>query len=158
MINRRRWCFGLSSPIAKNILVPIFLRNTLFLPSSRPKQGRIAIVTDAGWDAMDAARVARGHDMAGQDASLRACELRRVAQDERRVPRTVKSCGPAPDAGCKFRGGLVRPTGPDETFNPRDDGGNRAPPRGEHDIDRNTIACGNAGSSRCDCCEYSCAD
>ena len=45
----------LSRPIAKNIPVP-FLFETVYNPFCLvPHEGRIAIVTDAEWDAMDAA-------------------------------------------------------------------------------------------------------
>src|SRR6202521_5270730 len=49
---------GLSSLISdfpKNILVPTHPKSNLQLSLSHPLQGRIAIVTDAGWDAVDAA-------------------------------------------------------------------------------------------------------
>jgi hypothetical protein len=49
---------GLSSLISdfpKNISVPIHPKSILELSPSRPTEGRIAIVTDAGWDAVDAA-------------------------------------------------------------------------------------------------------
>ncbi len=44
----------LSSPIRKNI--PPFHRTQItgLFPPSHPSEGRIAIVTDAGWDAVDA--------------------------------------------------------------------------------------------------------
>jgi hypothetical protein len=45
----------LSSPLTKNILLPMLARNTINLPPSCPPEGRIAIVTDVGWDAVDAA-------------------------------------------------------------------------------------------------------
>jgi hypothetical protein len=56
----------------------MLLRNILEVPPSRPKQRPIAIVTDAGWDAMDEARIARDHKMAGQDASRRPVSLVRL--------------------------------------------------------------------------------
>src|SRR5882724_1577760 len=49
---------GLSSLISgfpKNISVPTYPKSILELSSSRPTEGRIAIVTDAGRDAVDAA-------------------------------------------------------------------------------------------------------
>ena len=49
---------GLSSLISdfpKNISVPTHPKSHLELSPSRPTEGRIAIVTDAGWDAVDAA-------------------------------------------------------------------------------------------------------
>jgi hypothetical protein len=39
----------------ENYSCSLFVRNTLYPFPSRPTEGRIAIVTDAGWDAMDAA-------------------------------------------------------------------------------------------------------
>jgi hypothetical protein len=45
----------LSSPFRKNIPVPSIPKSLLYPPPSRPPEGRIAIVTDAGWDAVDAA-------------------------------------------------------------------------------------------------------
>jgi hypothetical protein len=58
-------------PFAKTFL---FRRNQIkiIISSSRPTEGRLAIVTDAGRDAVDA------------DGAF----------DERRVTRTAKSCGP----------------------------------------------------------------
>jgi DNA-binding XRE family transcriptional regulator len=44
----------LSSPICKNIFVPARPKSLLYPPPSRPIEGRIAIVTDAGRDAVDA--------------------------------------------------------------------------------------------------------
>ena len=44
-----------SSPLCKNISVSTPPKSPLELFASRPTEGRIAIVTDAGWDAVDAA-------------------------------------------------------------------------------------------------------
>ena len=44
-----------SSARTKNISLPRLVETALLIPSSRPTEGRIAIVTDAGWDAVDAA-------------------------------------------------------------------------------------------------------
>jgi hypothetical protein len=44
----------LSSPVCKNIALPNSPKSSLEPPPSRPKEGRLAIVTDAGRDAMDA--------------------------------------------------------------------------------------------------------
>src|SRR6266481_5221170 len=49
---------GLSSLISdfpKNISVPTYPKSILELSPSRPTEGRIRIVRDAGWDAVDAA-------------------------------------------------------------------------------------------------------
>src|SRR5260370_33281534 len=47
---------GLSSPAGKNIPLRDLPKSTLELPPSRPTEGRLAIVTDAGRDAVDARR------------------------------------------------------------------------------------------------------
>ena len=44
----------LSSPVAKNISLRASPKSNLELPPSRPTEGRLAIVTDAGRDAVDA--------------------------------------------------------------------------------------------------------
>jgi hypothetical protein len=62
----------LSSPICKNISLHGLVETALSIPLSRPTEGRFAIVTNAGRDAVDA-------DGAG---------------DERRLRWTAKSCGP----------------------------------------------------------------
>ena len=46
---------SLISDFPKNISVPTYPKSILELSPSRPTEGRIAIVTDAGWDAVDAA-------------------------------------------------------------------------------------------------------
>jgi len=46
---------SLISDFPKNISVPTYPKSILELSLSHPLQGRIAIVTDAGWDAVDAA-------------------------------------------------------------------------------------------------------
>src|SRR6266478_2273230 len=46
---------SLISDFPKNIFVPTPPKSILELSLSRPTEGRIAIVTDAGWDAVDAA-------------------------------------------------------------------------------------------------------
>jgi hypothetical protein len=45
----------MSSPPAKNIPLSLLLKSALQPAPSHPHEGRIAIVTDAGWDAVDAA-------------------------------------------------------------------------------------------------------
>jgi hypothetical protein len=49
----------LSSPLRKNILLFRNAKSAIYRFRPAPKQGRIAIVTDAGWDAMDAGCVRR---------------------------------------------------------------------------------------------------
>jgi hypothetical protein len=51
---KARLCKSVSSPERKNILQSRQLKSTLQTAPSRPMQGRIAIVTDAGRDAVDA--------------------------------------------------------------------------------------------------------
>ena len=60
-----RLFLGLSSLISdfpKNISVPTYPKSRLELSLSRPTEGRIAIVTDAGWDAVDAAALGAQRD------------------------------------------------------------------------------------------------
>jgi hypothetical protein len=47
--------YFVSSARTKNISLPSLVETALLIPSSRPTEGRIAIVTDAGRDAVDAA-------------------------------------------------------------------------------------------------------
>jgi hypothetical protein len=44
-----------SSARAKNFSLSQLAETDLLIPPSHPTEGRIAIVTDAGWDAVDAA-------------------------------------------------------------------------------------------------------
>jgi hypothetical protein len=46
--------FHLSSPISKNNSIPRLPKSLLYPPPSRSPEGRLAIVTDAGRDAVDA--------------------------------------------------------------------------------------------------------
>ena len=73
------------------------------------QEGRIAIVTNAGWDAVDAA--ALGAQVCSQGGFR---ERAAGAQDERRYSRTAKPCGP--DARCwrQVRGGMSAQPGSDE--------------------------------------------
>jgi hypothetical protein len=68
----RLWGICLSSPPSKNFSLRRLLETALLIPPSRPTEGRIAIVTDAGRDAVDASG----------------------ASDEGAGLRTAKSCGP----------------------------------------------------------------
>ena len=47
------------SDFPKNILVPTYPKSHLELSHPTPPEGRIMIVTDAGWNAVDAAALAR---------------------------------------------------------------------------------------------------
>jgi hypothetical protein len=44
----------LSTPLCKNIPIPFSPKSPAYLLPSRPTEGRLAIVTDAGRDAVDA--------------------------------------------------------------------------------------------------------
>jgi hypothetical protein len=72
--------FTLSSRISKNISLPV--------PASRPNEGRLAIVTNAGRDAVDAAAPARA-DTAGRFSVSGHSTPRRTA-----LSGPVKPCGP----------------------------------------------------------------
>ena len=79
------------------------------LSPSHPSEGRFAIVTDAGWDAVDAAasgakRVRRAVSPVSEHG----------AQDERRCCVRQNRVVPTPVAGAKLRGGEVNPTGFDQ--------------------------------------------
>src|SRR5882724_6352463 len=85
---------GLSSLISdfpKNISVPNHPKSNLELSLSHPLQGRIAIVTDAGWDAVDAAAFCARRDR--RAGWRKACE-RSTARGRGMLQRTAKSCGP----------------------------------------------------------------
>jgi hypothetical protein len=113
---------GVSSPVCKNISVSIHPKSLLELFASRPTEGRIAIVTDAGRDAVDAAAFcARRDRRAGsfefvsgqQHADERCCCGRRS-----RVVLT-------PRRWRQVRGGRVGPTGFRRAIS-AGDGGKRA--------------------------------
>src|SRR5882762_6526265 len=78
-----------SSPLCKNIPLRRRPKSELELPPSRPTQGRIAIVTDAGRDAVDADSVGRARESQGGINSV--SDIRRA--DDRRFSRTAKPCG-----------------------------------------------------------------
>ena len=97
----------LSSPISKNISLSPSGKSVLPTRPVPPRQeGRIAIVTNAGWDAVDAAASAR-KVIAGRVSRERAAG----AQDERRWLRTAKPCGPDTRCWCQAAGGEFDPTG-----------------------------------------------
>jgi len=52
----------LSSPVSKNILLLVRPKSHPYPSLSRPTEGRIAIVTNAGWDAVDAAALGARRD------------------------------------------------------------------------------------------------
>jgi hypothetical protein len=74
--------YFLSSATSKNISLRRYPKSLLKFPPSRPTEGRLAIVTDAGRDAVDAGGAA----------------------DESAGLRTAKSCGPdAPTLASSWR-------------------------------------------------------
>jgi hypothetical protein len=109
------WLSSLISDFPKNISVPTPPKSNLEFSLSHPLQGRIAIVTDAGWDAVDAAAFcARWDCRAGW---RKACE-RSTASGREMLQRTAKSCGPdAPMLASSSRR-LVGPTGFRQNLNP----------------------------------------
>src|SRR5258706_8792769 len=111
-----------SSPLCKNISVFAHPKSHLQPSLSRPTEGRIAIVTDAGRDAVDAAAFcARGDRRAGSYGSVSDQQH----ADERRLLRTAKSCGPdAPTLASSSRR-RVGPTGRTYSISV-DDGGKKA--------------------------------
>jgi hypothetical protein len=73
----------LSSPLCKNILLRRTPKSNLYRSPSRPTEGRLAIVTDAGRDAVDAdAPITNGTEADGEvvwswrpDAGVKPVEL-----------------------------------------------------------------------------------
>src|SRR4249919_24248 len=98
---------NLSSPLSKNISLSPSGKSVLpARPVLSRQEGRFAVVTNAGWDAVDAAASARmviaGRAKLVSDNS---------AQDERRYSRTAKPCGPDTRCWCQAVGGEFDPTG-----------------------------------------------
>jgi hypothetical protein len=81
-------CFAIcvSTPVSKNILLRVLVEAALLIPPSHPSEGRIAIVTDAGRDAVDAA---------APGAHQRADEWRNCGRQSRVVltPRRWRQVG-----------------------------------------------------------------
>ena len=80
----------LISDFPKNISIPTYPKSDLELSHPTPPEGLIMIVTDAGWNAVDAAALARD-GIAGQ--------VERPVSDHQAsrrtaLTRTAKSCGP----------------------------------------------------------------
>src|ERR1700716_2001457 len=73
-----------------DIPVPAHPKSHLQPSPSRPTEGRIAIVTDAGWDAVDATAFCARRD---RRANRKICE-RSTARGREMLLRTAKSCGP----------------------------------------------------------------
>jgi hypothetical protein len=85
------WLSSLISDFPKNIFgshSPQINSRTLVVS---PTEGRIAIVTDAGWDAVDAAAFCARRDC--RAGWRKACE-RSTACGREMLQRTAKSCGP----------------------------------------------------------------
>ena len=118
-----------------------------------PPEGRIAIVTDAGWNAVDAAASSARRD---RRAGRKICE-RSTARGREMLQRTAKSCGPdAPTLASRLPM-LCRPYRASDTTLVRKRRWQKSPVTGEITKETvKTIACGNAGRFRCTRC-YSCA-
>src|SRR5712692_1379388 len=139
------------SPLQKYFASPV---GQIISTNSRhptPPQGRIAIVTDAGCGCGGRGSVLRARRLRGglrsvsdqQRADERCCSVRRS-----RVVLT-------PRRWRQVRGVASAQPGLDKTY-PWTTVANKPGHRGEHEISRKTIACGNAGRFRCTRC-YSCA-
>jgi hypothetical protein len=101
---------NLSTPFAKSISLSPSGKSVLPARAVPPRQeGRIAIVTNAGWDAVDAVDAAASARkvIAGRVSRERAAG----ALDERRLLRTAKPCGPDTRCWCQAVGGDLDPTG-----------------------------------------------
>ena len=110
-----------------------------------PPEGRFAIVTDVGhgmrWTRQRFAR----KGIAGRVERLVSDQQH---ADERRLQRTAKSCGPdAPTLASSFAEGVSAQPAADKPDIREMTVAKEPGHRGEHDISRKTIACGNAGRS-----------
>src|SRR6266849_6420769 len=139
------------SPLQKYFASPV---GQIISTNSRhptPPEGRISIVTDAGCGCGGRGSVLRATGLQGglrsvsdqQHADERCCCVRRS-----RVVLT-------PRRWRQVRGVASAQPGLDKTY-PWTTVANKPGHRGEHEISRKTIACGNAGRFRCTRC-YSCA-
>jgi hypothetical protein len=146
-------CFGLSSPVCKNISLHPSGKSSLQIRAIPSHRGRIAIVTDAGWDAVDAAASCAQRDRRAGEEPVSDQQH----ADERRLQRTAKSCGPdAPTLASSSRM-LCRPNRASDTTLVRRRRWQKSPVTEESTKEPvKTIACGNAGRFRCTRC-YSCA-
>src|SRR6267154_5171404 len=107
---------GVSSPLCKNISVFTHPKSLLELSPSHPTEGRIAIVTDAGWDAVDAAAFcARGDRRARDSCTTRAHRAARrermsavIACDKREAFAQGSTCDEAIHSFYARRDGLRR--------------------------------------------------
>jgi hypothetical protein len=131
----------LSSPIFKNISVFAAPKSPLYPPPSRPTEGRIRIVRDAGRDAVDAAALGVKRD--GRAGSgLSQTRERSTARRRTTLRRTVKSCGSGTRCWCQVGGGFASPTGFGRTVNSPMTVTRRIRRRGERVISRKAIAQG----------------
>ncbi len=109
------------SPLQKYFASPV---GQIISTNSRhptPQQGRIAIVTDAGWDAVDAAAFCAQWD---RRAGRKTCE-RSPARGREMLQRTAKSCGPDTPTLVSSLRSCVGPTGLRQNIS-AGDGGKRA--------------------------------
>jgi hypothetical protein len=143
--------FACPAPFAKIFLFFRSQITSMFSPS-RSAEGRWPSSRTLGRDAVDAAAPARLRRSQGGISVSDSRARRRTV-----LLRTVKSCGPdASKVGVKLVEVLrTRPGG--QSLNPPMTVPKKPDRRGEHEISRKTIACGNAGRSRCDRGDYSCA-
>jgi hypothetical protein len=151
----------LSSPFCKNILLFRNPKSPVYPSPSRPTEGRIAIVTDAGRDAVDAAATGL------QGGLLSVSGLRHAGRTAlfpafARVRRTGTGSGEASGGTGRVRrnrvvrtprcwrqvgGGFAGPDRVSKNLNPpMTVTTSRSPGRSR--ISRRTIACGNAGRFR----------
>jgi hypothetical protein len=128
---------NLSSPFAKNISLNPSGKSALSLATSHPGKGRFAIVTNAGWDAVDAAA-----------SGAQACSQGGLAVSEQQARRTNGVCCvrqnrvvPTPVAGAKLS--VAASIRPDRSaIKPAATVTRRIRRRGEHGISRKAIAQG----------------
>src|SRR5882724_11970596 len=109
-----------------------------------PQEGRIAIVTDAGWGAVDAAAFCARRDR--RAGWRKACE-RSPSERTRDAARVRRSrVVLTPRRWRQVRGVKSAQPGLDKTY-PWATVAKEPGRRGEHEISRKTIACGNVGDS-----------
>src|SRR5712675_458782 len=120
---------AVQSPLQKYFASPV---GQIISTNSRhptPPEGRIAIVTDAGLDAVDAAAFCARRDC--RAGWRKACE-RSTACGREMLQRTAKSCGPdAPTLASSLRS-RVGPTGLRQNIS-AGDGGKEPGRQGEHE-------------------------
>src|SRR5229473_2646659 len=150
---RANHTIGRSSPVSKNISVFTLPKSVLEAsPSRLATRGVSGSSSTLGWDAVDAAAFCAQRDCRAGDepvsdqqhADERCCCVRRS-----RVVLT-------PRRWRQVRGCCVGPTGRGYNVGSRATVAKEPGRRGEREISRKTIACGNAGRFRCTRC-YSCA-